>query len=381
MGKYGFYAVKVGHTPGVYRSWAECEAQVKGVPKASFKGFKTQAEAEAFAGVTGVTTAATGGAGGAAAATAAATTASAAAPKRSCDEALGTAASVRGDATLLEGAVNLAIYTDGSCFGNVNVHKVQQPAGWSAVVVRLPGGPVPPSASAIFGAGGSTKRAKFNAGLNKKGGGQQVAVELFGPVVTPGAVAGRPSLAPFSLAAEVGSNNTGELCGIAEALLWVRDYAPHTVRKVDIRYDSKYAAMSTTGRFNGEKNKALIRESRKALKGAKQPRAPPSATEPAPVAGPASGLEGSGGGAAAAGKEKKAFGIFAMGKRGGSTSSDGPGPHTIDVTFTHVKGHSGDVGNERADVLAKHGCGGHCCQVGRWASLAGPGPPTPTASA
>lgn len=36
MGKY--YAVVKGIKPGVYNSWPECEAQVKGFPGASYKG-------------------------------------------------------------------------------------------------------------------------------------------------------------------------------------------------------------------------------------------------------------------------------------------------------------------------------------------------------
>lgn len=43
-----FYAVRVGSTPGIYLSWAECEAVTKGYPGAVFKSFKTRAEAEDF---------------------------------------------------------------------------------------------------------------------------------------------------------------------------------------------------------------------------------------------------------------------------------------------------------------------------------------------
>ena len=46
MGK--FYAVKKGLTPGIYMSWDECSAQVKGYPGATYKSFKTKEEAEAF---------------------------------------------------------------------------------------------------------------------------------------------------------------------------------------------------------------------------------------------------------------------------------------------------------------------------------------------
>lgn len=43
-----FYAVRVGRKPGIYATWAECETQVKGYPKAVFKKFGTQKEAAAF---------------------------------------------------------------------------------------------------------------------------------------------------------------------------------------------------------------------------------------------------------------------------------------------------------------------------------------------
>ena len=43
-----FYAVRQGHTPGVYLTWSACEAQVKGYPGAKFKSFATRQEAEAF---------------------------------------------------------------------------------------------------------------------------------------------------------------------------------------------------------------------------------------------------------------------------------------------------------------------------------------------
>ncbi|XP_077990851.1 ribonuclease H1-like [Glandiceps talaboti] len=42
------YAVRVGRNPGVYKTWSECESQVKHFPKARFKKFKTQTECLAF---------------------------------------------------------------------------------------------------------------------------------------------------------------------------------------------------------------------------------------------------------------------------------------------------------------------------------------------
>ncbi len=45
-----YYAVKAGHKPGIYKTWAECKKQVDGFSGASYKGFPTLAEAEAFLG-------------------------------------------------------------------------------------------------------------------------------------------------------------------------------------------------------------------------------------------------------------------------------------------------------------------------------------------
>lgn len=51
-----FYAVKNGRKPGIYLSWPECEAQVKGFSGAQYKSFKTKKEAEAFIGVSSAPT-------------------------------------------------------------------------------------------------------------------------------------------------------------------------------------------------------------------------------------------------------------------------------------------------------------------------------------
>lgn len=43
-----YYAVKEGKNPGIYNSWAECEAQVKGVKGAKYKKFLSYEEAMDF---------------------------------------------------------------------------------------------------------------------------------------------------------------------------------------------------------------------------------------------------------------------------------------------------------------------------------------------
>lgn len=45
-----FYAVGKGRIPGIYTTWAACEAQVKGFPGAVYKAFPTKAQALAFMG-------------------------------------------------------------------------------------------------------------------------------------------------------------------------------------------------------------------------------------------------------------------------------------------------------------------------------------------
>ncbi|MGN0342831.1 MAG: viroplasmin family protein [Roseburia sp.] len=48
-----YYAVKVGKTPGIYRSWDECKAMVDGFSGAKYKSFASLKEAEAFLGGAG----------------------------------------------------------------------------------------------------------------------------------------------------------------------------------------------------------------------------------------------------------------------------------------------------------------------------------------
>lgn len=43
-----YYAVREGRKPGVYATWPECEAQVKGYSGAVYKSFKSKSEADAF---------------------------------------------------------------------------------------------------------------------------------------------------------------------------------------------------------------------------------------------------------------------------------------------------------------------------------------------
>ena len=48
LSKMSFYAVKVGRSPGVYRSWEDCAKQVHKYPKAVYKKFSTMSGATTF---------------------------------------------------------------------------------------------------------------------------------------------------------------------------------------------------------------------------------------------------------------------------------------------------------------------------------------------
>ncbi|KAJ7070672.1 ribonuclease H-like domain-containing protein [Mycena amicta] len=90
------YAVKIGRTPGVYDTWAECEAQVKGFPDAKYK--KQNSKPEAWAWIRGETLAA------------AVSTASVA-----------VSASTSSSATkrsFLQAATGQVVYSDGACKDN-----------------------------------------------------------------------------------------------------------------------------------------------------------------------------------------------------------------------------------------------------------------------
>lgn len=43
-----FYAVRKGLTPGIYKTWDECKAQVSGFPGAEYKSFPNEKDAQAY---------------------------------------------------------------------------------------------------------------------------------------------------------------------------------------------------------------------------------------------------------------------------------------------------------------------------------------------
>jgi ribonuclease HI len=116
--------------------------------------------------------------------------------------------------------MSIRIYTDGSAIGNVNVTK-DTPAGWGFVIID-----------------GDT-------GDHESG---TVIDEASGRVITD-------MRHPLFAGAEVGSNNTGELSAILNALEWCIDQVPG---EVTILSDSQYALNTVFGPWVASKNKKLV---------------------------------------------------------------------------------------------------------------------------
>ena len=51
MAKKKYYAVKNGHTTGIFDNWTDCQKSISGYSNADFKGFATKEEAEAYLGI------------------------------------------------------------------------------------------------------------------------------------------------------------------------------------------------------------------------------------------------------------------------------------------------------------------------------------------
>ena len=116
---------------------------------------------------------------------------------------------------------SILAYTDGGCDGN-GAKGVWGKAGWGAWICR----------KLIH-----TNNVSYAA-----------AADLWGPVVTD------PS-DPFHCGCDVGTNNTGELCGMLNALLWAKRQNGHET--FAICYDSMYACNVTNGVWKPKKNKSI----------------------------------------------------------------------------------------------------------------------------
>jgi len=117
-----------------------------------------------------------------------------------------------------------SLYVDGSCLGNQNV-DAQTPAAWALVAV------------------------KGDSGLGRGTG--EIVEETSGRVITD------PEVDGF-IGAEVGSNNTAELCGFAAALRWL--LVEGGEEAAVIRADSQYAGNLASGAWKAKANKELVRQ-------------------------------------------------------------------------------------------------------------------------
>eukprot|EP01039_Chlorochromonas_danica_P007861 gene7861-8673_t len=244
-------------------------------------------------------------------------------------------------------ANTLFIYTDGSCSVNRNVKENVCPAGWAAVVVKLRKS----VEEQLRAAGGALELKTLEAFLTAAN--CMDVADLYGPVVTSSTDC-LHGLSSFHLGASVGSNNTGELCAIGEALLFVRDFARPLPRRVVILFDSEYAAKSVMGEYNGPKNRDLIKNIRAIVEGLFQSMKL---------------IEGDGadGGDRGSGKlmveaEEKASSEEADVCNAENASSVG-------ISFVHVRAHNKNFFNERADQLAKRGATGLVSLQGRYAHI------------
>jgi ribonuclease HI len=249
-----YYAVRRGRQTGIFVSWSVCEPLVNGFPGARYRSFATREHAEAFVA-----------------------SASSPLPSRSLESAgaarasgpsfskLATHRQSTASALAVLPRGSLLLYTDGGCTGNTAVASRVQPSGWGVVVLEKV--------------------------ADRSDGELRQLAQLHGPVEL-----NRSS--PWFLGAEVASNNTGELSGIAHALIWLRDEGGQA--PAAIVYDSDYAAKITQGIYKAHKNRPLATSCRRLCAAERQRR--------------------SGG-----------------------------------VTFVHVKGHSNDRWNDKADALVQLG--------------------------
>ena len=163
------------------------------------------------------------------------------------------------------GGSQLRVYTDGGADGN-GARGIWGAAGWGVHVLEVP---------------------------EEEDVERTVRADLWGPVVTEEADV-------FFCGADRGTNNTGELVGIGQGLMWLRDLAGDTPGEAVMLYDSGYAANVTSGRWKANANHALVAWTRRLLAEVEAVRT---------------------------------------------------------VHWVHVKGHSADGGNDRADALVQWGKG------------------------
>lgn len=318
--KMPFYAVRLGRTPGIYSTWDEARKNVEGFHGAVHKKFSSESEADAFLQKTSSHS-----------------KPSTIKPDTQCTvPQRGTARSKNAFS-----CTTTSTYPSLASQSSVATNSLgSQSSGDTNSFGSQSSVPTNRHSDAVYDLIMYTDGAcKGNQNVQRKScpagwgavvltGSHEIVAEIYAPVELHEA-------SPYYLGAEVKSNNTAELSAIGEALIYLRDTAkcfsccctsaclcPKAT--VVIRYDSEYAAKSVMGLFNGEKNKNLYMNIRRIY------------------------------------ETVKAGGTYAEGHLGGQRR------RPIDVKFEKVKGHSGDMWNDRADHLANQGASGLTCGVGRY---------------
>ena len=301
-----YYAVKVGRRAGIYAQWDEAKAQVEKFPGAIHKKFKSLNEAKEYLGEAAVP----------------ATTVNnieevsigniEAKPKASR-----AVSATRAPSPLLT--------TPSIPSNTLSFMNAFWPASLSDVHYPSLDIEIYTDGSCLGNNNVSVNKCPAGWGFlavpltDASSGPIRVLTEMYGPVVLD-------KDSPFYLGATVGSNNTGELTAMVEAFHWLTALEKHfgnsataerKAGRVIIRGDSTYAMKSISGEYNGAKNKELIATARDVL-----------------------------------------LRLEALRRLRGAPA----------VQFQHVKGHSADVFNDRADVLANFGSAGKQCSTGRYYS-------------
>ena len=173
-------------------------------------------------------------------------------------------------------------YTDGGCDGN-GANSIKGKAGWGAWISRKPDENGTLGTDTLPRNDTPNNEASITAPTS--------LADLWGPVVTD------PS-DPFYCECTSGTNNTGELTGIFNALLWAQRQGGE--EPFAILYDSMYAANITRGVWKPKSNKGIANLCIDALKRENERR------------------------------------------KGG-------------IHFIHVKGHSNNAGNDKADDRVQWG--------------------------
>eukprot|EP00967_Tisochrysis_lutea_P118152 scaffold191706_cov30-Tisochrysis_lutea.AAC.1 len=308
MAKPGFYGVRGGPRPGVYTSWPEAQKWSSGKAGAHVKKFATHAEAAAFSAPNLRSAAATLGLGR--------TYLDCPFAEKDEAKALGAKWDPEGKAWYVPEQLALKPFERwlpdyvGALERSATSAASAKPEGKlkRSRKTALDGGGsaslAPPTLEQLLMYTDGSCAGNRNVETTDNPAGWGVCIirageaaplaELYGPVVTD-----RED--PDFIGAEVCSNNTGELSAICMALYWLQEERqPGSVSAI-IRYDSKYAANIASGQFKAHKNKELAAESRRLF--------------------------------------HEVSGAY-------------------HIAFEHVKGHSGEQWNERADALANLGATG-----------------------